>query len=467
MGFRTRRLGRSLRERWTALRRPPTGGPGRQAPSWRRTAREASDMRSFQTALRRLVAAPTELVVGPEPPPLPAAGGRFGWLRRYRAPVLWLAALAMFLLTTQLLLDQSSLWELLIPVVAALIALPLGLAADTPLRAWRLQVVVAVVARLVVPPVGWTGPPWPATLVFIATYVTYAVAVRLELHLLVGVWLVTDATIVFGYAVTGAGRDTLNQAYLAIGFATLVIAFGYLVGTRRRLQGELVEGRRREQQQQARSSLLEERARIARELHDIVAHHMSVIAVRAETAPFRIPGLPEAVKDDMAETSAVAREALTEMRRLLGVLRGADADAERAPQPGLDRLEGLVAAVRGAGLAVELQVTDGQRPLPAGVELSAYRILQEALSNALRHAPGAHATAEVAYEPDRLRLRVHNDPSPFGGERPPPGRPGHGILGMRERAAMLGGTLAAGPTPDGGYLVEAVLPLDADDRPRA
>jgi signal transduction histidine kinase len=424
-------------------------------------------MRSFETAIRRLVAAPTELVVGPEPPPLPDGGGRFGWLRRYRTPVLWLAALAMFLLSTQLLLDQSNLWQIFIPVVAAVIALPLGLAADTPLRAWRLQVVVAVAARLVVPPVGWTGPPWPATLVVVAAYVTYAVAVRLDLHLLVGVWLVTDATIVFGYTVAGAGRDALNEAYLAILLATLVIAYGYLVGTRRRLQYELVEGRRREERQQARSSLLEERARIARELHDIVAHHMSVIAVRAETAPFRMPELPEAVKDDMAETSAIAREALTEMRRLLGVLRGADADAERAPQPGMDRLEGLVAAVRGAGLAVDLQITDGQRPLPAGVELSAYRILQEALSNALRHAPGARATAEVAYEPDRLRLRVHNDPPPSAGEHPPPARPGHGILGMRERAAMLGGTLAAGPTPDGGYTVEAVLPLDAAQKERA
>jgi signal transduction histidine kinase len=309
-----------------------------------------------------------------------------------------------------------------------------------------------------VPPVGWTGPPWPVSLVFVATYVTYAVAVRLELHLLVGVWLVTAATIVFGYTVAGAGRDTLNEAYVAILFATIVIAYGYLLGTRRRLKRELVQGRAREQHEQARSALLEERARIARELHDVVAHHMSVIAVRAETAPFRIPELPEAVKDDMAETSAIAREALTEMRRLLGVLRGAEGGAERTPQPGMDGLNGLVAAVRGAGLAVDLRIDGGQRPLPAGVELSAYRILQEALSNTLRHAPGAHVTVEVSYAPDRLRLRVQNDLPPVGGERPPPALPGHGIVGMRERAAMLGGSLAAGPTAAGGYLVEAVLP---------
>jgi signal transduction histidine kinase len=464
---RTRRLGRSLRGRWPALRRRLTGGPDRQAPSWRRTAREASDIRSFQDALRRLAAAPTELVVGPEPPPLPDGAGRLGWLGRHRTLVLWLAALATFLLSTQLLLDQSGLWEIVIPVVAALIALPLGLAASTPLRAWRLQVVVAAVVVVLVPPVGWQGPPWPATLVFVGLWVTFAVAVRLELHLLVGVWLVTGATILFGYVATGAGGDALSEAYIAILLATIVIAYGYLLGTRRRLQRELVQGREREQEQHARSALLEERARIARELHDIVAHHMSVIAVRAETAPFRIPGLPEAVKDDMAETSAIAREALTEMRRLLGVLRGADAGAERAPQPGMDHLEGLVAAVRGAGLTVDLHVTDGQRPLPAGVELSAYRILQEALSNTLRHAPGARATVEVGYEPERLRLRVHNDPPPAGGERPPPAPAGHGIVGMRERAAMLGGTVAAGPTSDGGYLLEAVLPLEAGHEQRA
>jgi signal transduction histidine kinase len=133
----------------------------------------------------------------------------------------------------------------------------------------------------------------------------------------------------------------------------------------------------------------------------------------------------------------------------------------------MDGLEGLVAAVRGAGLAVDLRVDGGPRPLPAGVGLSAYRILQEALSNTLRHAPGVQVTVEVSYEPDRLRLRVQNDAAPLGAERPPPAPPGHGIVGMRERAAMLGGTLAAGPTSDGGFLVEAFLPLEADRERRA
>jgi signal transduction histidine kinase len=458
---------RAVAARWLALRALLTGGPDRQAPSWWRTAaRQASDVRSFLDALRRLAAAPTGLVVGPEPPPLPA-GGRFGWLRGYRTSVLWLATVGVFLVSVQLLLDQTSLWELVVPVVAALIALPLGLAADTPLRAWRLQVVVAVLAPLLVPPVGWVGPPWPVTLAHVAAYVLYAVAVRLELHLLVGVWLVTSAGILWSHLVIRPRGHGLGEANAAIVFATILIAYGYLVGTRRRLQRELVEGRQREQEQQARSALLEERARIARELHDVVAHHMSVIAVRAETAPFRIPGLAEAAKEEMAETSAIAREALTELRRLLGVLRGADSGAALTSRPGMDRLEGLVAAVQGAGLAVDLQLTGDQRPLPAGVELSAYRILQEALSNTLRHAPGARTTVDVRYQPSRLRLRIHNDPPPAGDQHPPPAPPGHGIIGMRERAAMLGGTLLAGPTDDGGYLVEAGLPLEGPPADRA
>jgi signal transduction histidine kinase len=460
MRFRRHPERARARRLWERLRRLLAAGQDPQAPSWRRAAREATDVRSFKDALQQLASAPTELLVGPEPPPLPPGGGRFAWLRRYRAPVLWLAAVGMFLLSVQMLVESGGIWEVLAPVEAALIALPLALAASTPLRAWRLQVLVAAVAPVFVPAAGWVGPPWPATLVFVALYVTLAVAVRLRLHLLVGVWLVTDAVILWSYVVAGRGMGDLNEAYVAIVFATILIAYGYLIGTRRRLQSELVEGRRREQEEQARSTLLEERARIARELHDVVAHHMSVIAVRAETAPFRIPGLPEAVKDDMAETSAIAREALTEMRRLLGVLRGADGDAERAPQPGMDRLEGLVAAVRGAGLAVDLRVVGDQRALPSGVELSAYRIMQEALSNTLRHAPGARAAVEVHYEPGRLWLRVRNDPPPVPGERPAPAAPGHGIVGMRERAAMLGGTLAAGPTDDGGYLVEATLPLE-------
>jgi signal transduction histidine kinase len=443
----------------------------RRAASWRRAAREASDPGSLRNALYRLGAGPADLVVGPEPPPLPPlpplppGKGRFRRLGRHRTLILWLLAAGMFGVTAEYLADNSSLPAVFIPLLAALIALPLGLAAHTPLRAWRVQILVAAAAPLVMPPLDRQALPWPPSLIFIALYVLYTVAVRLDLYLLIGVWLVTGGAVVCGYLVTGFERENVSRVNLTIVLLTIVLAYGYLIGTRRRLQQELVEGRQQQEEDQARRALLEERARIARELHDIVAHHMSVIAVRTETAPFRIPDLPQVAREDMAETSAIARTALAEMRRLLGLLRGAETSAELAPQPGIDRLDALIAAVRGAGLAVDLRVRGPERPLPSGVGLSAYRIVQEALSNTLRHAPGARATVEVGYQPDHLRIRVRNDAPAVRADRVQPAPPGHGIIGMRERAVMLGGTLSAGPTSDGGYLVEATLPLGAPGPP--
>jgi signal transduction histidine kinase len=214
------------------------------------------------------------------------------------------------------------------------------------------------------------------------------------------------------------------------------------------------------QAERARRVLLEERTRIARELHDVVAHHMSVIAIQAEAAPYRVPDPPGELTRSFADIRASALQALDELRRVLGVLRAerdGEEGAEAAPQPTLDRLGGLVAGVRGAGLAVQTTVAGTPRPLPAGVEVSAYRIVQEALSNALRHAPGSDVRVEIGYAPAALRLCVVNGP-PRAAPSTVPG-PGHGLLGMRERAAMLGGEMTTGPTSVGGYAVTAVLPL--------
>jgi signal transduction histidine kinase len=198
-----------------------------------------------------------------------------------------------------------------------------------------------------------------------------------------------------------------------------------------------------------------ERARIARELHDVVAHHISMIAVQAETARLTVPGMPAAGAARLSEIGATARAGLTEMRRLLGVLRE-DADvAERRPQPGLQQLNELLDEARDAsGAGTRLIVSGAPVTLDPGVELAAYRIVQEALTNARRHAAGAAVDVELRYTEDSLRLRVRDN----GPGAPVPPGGGHGLLGMRERAAAVGGVLRAGPAALGGFLVEATLP---------
>jgi signal transduction histidine kinase len=256
-----------------------------------------------------------------------------------------------------------------------------------------------------------------------------------------------------------------------------------------------------------------ERARIARELHDVVAHHISMIAVQAETGRLTTPGLPEAGARRFAEIGDTARAGLTEMRRLLGVLRedaaaaadtGADTAGTRAtaasrqPQPGLVQLAELIDAARDASVAgTRLIISGPVAPLDPGVELAAYRIVQEALTNTRRHAPGAAVDVELRYGADTLRLRVRdNGPGPAGlpagpGMAAGPGiaagpgvaaggaeaesagdwqpAAGHGLLGMRERAFSVGGSLYTGMAPGGGFLVEAVLPAEPDPvrQPRA
>jgi signal transduction histidine kinase len=203
---------------------------------------------------------------------------------------------------------------------------------------------------------------------------------------------------------------------------------------------------------------LGERARIARELHDVVAHHISVIAVQAETARLTTPGMPPAGAKRLSEIGDTARAGLTEMRRLLGVLR-ADAVAERHPQPGLQQLNELLDEARAAcGAGTRLIISGPPVTLDPGVELAAYRIIQEALTNSRRHAPGAAVDVEVHYADDVLRLSIRDNGSGSSG-----GPAGLGLLGMSERAAAVGGRLRAGPASTGGFLVEARLPTRAEE----
>ncbi|MFV2178964.1 sensor histidine kinase [Actinomadura sp. LOL_016] len=250
---------------------------------------------------------------------------------------------------------------------------------------------------------------------------------------------------------------------------------------------------------QREQAVMRERARIARELHDVVAHSVSMIAVQAETAPYTMQNLSPEAREGYTEIAKTAREALVEMRRLLSVLR-ADAkpepDAANSPQPRLDRLPDLIEQHRGAGGRVDLAVHGDPRDMSATVELSAYRIVQEALTNARRHAPGAEVRVDLMFLTDRVAVRVRDDgPSAPGPPEPGSSDPtmvlnrddiasrtavldpgdagrtrvegapsaGHGLVGMRERATMLGGRFSAGPAAEGGFLVEAELPLHREE----
>jgi signal transduction histidine kinase len=212
----------------------------------------------------------------------------------------------------------------------------------------------------------------------------------------------------------------------------------------------------RERDLAAREAVAEERARIARELHDVVAHSVSVMVVQAQAGP-RLLDEPERVRSTFGSIEANGREALTELRRLLGVLRTADEQLAIGPQPGLDSLQSLVEQVREAGLQVELRVEGVPVQLPPGIDLSAYRIVQEALTNTLKHAGRAEAQVTVRYGASALELEVADNGSGAGASAN--GGGGHGLIGMRERVALYAGTLEAGSRNGHGYAVRARLPL--------
>ena len=245
----------------------------------------------------------------------------------------------------------------------------------------------------------------------------------------------------------------------------MLVVAAEALGDSRRERGEAIaerdETRRAMVDTLHEQAVMGERARIARDLHDVVAHHVSAIAVQAETARLTVEGLPEEGRTHLEAIGRTARDALAEMRRLLGVLReDAAGQAERDPQPGLARLHELVATAREAGTPVQVTLRGDAVPLPPGVDLCAYRILQEALTNARRHAPGANVELELDYGPEALRLRVR-DHGPGPTE---PDADGQGLLGMRERAIMVGGTLSTGRAEGGGFAVEAELPTEAAAR---
>jgi signal transduction histidine kinase len=263
-----------------------------------------------------------------------------------------------------------------------------------------------------------------------------------------------------------SGIHTVPEFLVAHLFWVMPLLFAWLLGAYMRTRRlyvaglhERAERAEREREERAEAAVASERARIARELHDIVAHSMSVIVVQAEAADEMLDrDSPDRARGPVWKIQETGRAALTDMRRMLGVLREAGSRPTLVPQPGIANLELLFAKVRESGLPVELRVDGEPEPLAPGIDLSAYRIVQEALTNALKYAGPAQARVVVRYAPGALELEVSDDGA--GPVNDADG--GHGLVGMRERVSLFGGELEAGPAPGGGYLVRARLPLEAD-----
>jgi signal transduction histidine kinase len=240
-------------------------------------------------------------------------------------------------------------------------------------------------------------------------------------------------------------------------FSAALAVISWLIGRNNRARVLRLAAAEREQEQRTRLALSDERARIAREFHDVVAHSVGVMVVQAEGARRMLERDPERAREALDSIEQTGRTALEDMRRSLGVLRRDDVDPALQPQPGIDDVGDLLEQAREAGLAVEYAVEGEPRTLPQGVDLSAYRIVQEALTNTIKHAGSVPTRITVSYAERELTLEVSDSgpgPSANGG-----GGSGQGLIGMRERVELHGGKLVTGPGPDGGFIVRASFPL--------
>lgn len=338
----------------------------------------------------------------------------------------------------------------------------------------------AIVAARFQPPVAWlmllgalvwtaatatalTGDPWPFNVpqLFAVLVVQFALSRDSRVWISLPAWAVM---LLVGSVIGRSVPEVLaQQNLLLVGMlsgAALVVGSAVRVSNRARRR--VAEEERLTARERERRALLEERTRIARELHDVVAHHMSVITVQASTAEYRIAGLSEPARAEFESIADQARESLTEMRRLLAVLRSEDDAVLRAPQPGLERVDALIDSATRAGIRINRSIADLPEDLPEAVSLAGYRIVQESLSNVVRHASGAETFVTVAVDVGELMVSVVNTaPSSQVKKTAPLPGAGLGLAGMRERVSLAGGRVTAEPTSEGGFVVEAVLPLRA------
>ncbi|TDW21300.1 sensor histidine kinase [Kribbella kalugense] len=372
----------------------------------------------------------------------------------------WVAALGVATLLVLTVMDLAQHYDVPLGAVLALAiarALALSLAWLRPRVAMVVSLITTAVTAAVTTPVSSSEPwPWGTTAAFGHAFVIAIAGARgLGRREQVGWWVVTQALGIVATALApdrGSWRGLITMAVLS----AVAVVVGDLIHSRRETSRRLVEQETISKVERAERERLQERARIARELHDVVAHHLSVVVVRADSAPHRLTDVPDNVREEFTEIAEAARVSLTEMRRVLRLLREPVEQPQLGPQPGLEHLADLVESTRRAGADVRL-VGDVPTGFDETVELTAYRIVQEGLSNAVRHAPHAAVEVSIKQSGDELEVTVHNTPPP-GTPTPAPGS-GHGLTGMRERIHLVEGTLSTAPTPEGGYLVQAVIPV--------
>jgi signal transduction histidine kinase len=353
-------------------------------------------------------------------------------------------------LTNQNTSQHSGIPAGMLALIAFVVCVPLVLRTRFPLSALAFSAAAMVWTSLLIPGGLLGGSDISRAGAFVYALCLYAVAVRCRPRVVAAAAVVT---------VLGAALIIPGEMPVAVSLIAVPILLGVVVRVRRSGARQLEEQERRHSGERA---LLEERQRIARELHDVVAHHMSVIAIQAEAAPYKTADPPAELVESFGEIRASALAGLGELRRVLGVLRTGVAGT--TPPPGLADLDALVDSARSGGVSVTVACSgEPVAPLPEGVDLSAYRIVQEALSNAMRHAPGSQVRVSVEYRGDGVAIEVRNDAvaSVLVGSGARDAGGGHGLVGMRERATMLGGSLEAGPTEDRGFLVSAVLPVSS------
>ncbi|WP_423202177.1 sensor histidine kinase [Herbihabitans rhizosphaerae] len=390
------------------------------------------------------------------------------WMRRH--PVVGDTTIALFLGAFDMLaltspMGGTTTWIFI--VIGGGLILPLVIRRRYPVLSAYL-VLIAGVAQLLTH--GDAGPTVTDARMRLAD-----IALGISLYTLVAyvgrrAGLLYAGWLALGTGVWAAWRLEEKEWFFGVVVVVVIFAFcwalGEFIGARRAYQNEVeqrVKLLETERDQQAKIAVAEERTRIARELHDVVAHAVSVIIVQADGAAYAVRKNPDVAERAVKTIASTGREALTELRRLLGVLRNDDGDGgeERAPQPGTESLSELAEKVRKIGLPVRLEAAGKLDDLPAGVSLGVYRIVQESLTNTLKHAgPGASATVKVTRDDERVLLEITDNGTGRIAEHTPAAVPGgNGLIGMRERANVFGGTLSAGPRAQGGWRVTAVLPV--------